>query len=37
MTDFIKLQEKDDKYDNDLYENATSIYILKEEAINKVK
>lgn len=37
MTDFIKLQEKDDKYDNDLYENATSIYILKEETINKVK
>ena len=23
--------------DNDLYENATSIYILKEETINKVK
>lgn len=37
MTDFIKLQEKDDKYDNDLYENVTSIYILKEETINKVK
>lgn len=37
MTDFIKLQEKDDKYNNDIYENATSIYILKEETINKVK
>ena len=37
MTDFIKLQEKDDKYNNDIYEKATSIYILKEETINKVK
>lgn len=37
MTDFIKINEKDDKYNNDLYEKATSIYILKEETINKVK
>ena len=37
MTDFIKINEKDDKYTNDLYTDATSIYILKEETINKVK
>lgn len=37
MTDFIKLQEKDDKYNTDEYNQATSIYILKEETINKVK
>lgn len=37
MTDFIKINEKDDKYNNDIYNDATSIYILKEETINKVK
>ena len=37
MTDYIAITEKDDKYNNDLYEKATSVYILKEETINKVK
>lgn len=37
MTDFIAINEKDDKYDDEKYNNATSIYVLKEESINKIK
>ena len=37
ITDFIAINEKDDKYLDEKYQKATSIYVLKEESINKIK
>ena len=37
VTDFIKINEKDDKYLDDKYKLWTSIYILKEEELKKLK
>lgn len=37
MTDYIAITEKDDKYQDDKYKLLTSIYVLKEESINKIK
>lgn len=37
ITDFIAINEKDDKYNAEKYTKATSIYVLKEESINKIK
>lgn len=37
MTDYIAITEKDDKYNDDKYKLLTSIYVLKEETINKIK
>lgn len=37
ITDFIAINEKDDKYQDDKYKTATSIYVLKEETINKIR
>jgi predicted ATP-dependent serine protease len=37
VTDFIKINEKDDKYLDDKYKLLTSIYILKEEELKKLK
>jgi hypothetical protein len=37
MTDFIKINEKDEKYLNDEYNLLTKIYILKEEELKEIK
>ncbi|MBE6151271.1 MAG: hypothetical protein E7162_05630 [Firmicutes bacterium] len=37
MTDFIKINEKDEKYLNDKYNLLTRIYILKEEELKILK
>lgn len=37
MTDYIAINEKDDKYNDEKYNLLTSIYVLKEETINKLK
>ena len=37
MTDYIAITEKDDKYNDEKYNLLTSVYILKEETINKVR
>lgn len=37
VTDFVKINEKDDKYLDDKYKLLTSIYILKEEELKKLK
>ena len=37
MTDYIAINEKDEKYNDEKYNLLTSIYVLKEETINKLK
>lgn len=37
MTDFISIKEKSDKYLNSHYNTLTSIYILKDTSIDKIK
>lgn len=37
MTDYIAINKKDDKYNDEKYNLLTSIYVLKEETINKLK
>lgn len=37
MTDYIAITEKDDKYNDEKYNLLTSVYILKEETINKIR
>jgi len=37
MTDYIGINEKDNKYENGTYSLVTNIYILKEESIKKIK